>query len=140
MPSPSQLWHVYHVENCRHTRPPKNKYVVIVHIDTTAYGCLINSTIHPWVSVYHPELMVCEADFPGLQHRGIKYDSYVDCKDIFPFFDTELVSDRGEISADVKAAILNAILQCPMIPGKYKTAILTRENWPPPAQNRTYNP
>ncbi len=131
MPSSGQLWHIYHVENCRHTKPhPKPKYVVIVHVDGEALGCFINSILSQWLQD-RPYMLVCEVVIPGLNYSGINHDSFIDCQQFYPFNDSELVDSRGLLSDELKTAVLNAIANCPTLPVKYKKAILSRENWPP---------
>jgi hypothetical protein len=135
MPIARQLWHLYFVQNCRHTRPaPKNKFVVIVHTDNAALGCLINSNLTNWLR-NNPHMLVCEVNILASEHSALSYDSYVDCQDLYPFLDSELTSDRGVVSQQARIDILNAIAKCPTIATKHKNAILTRENWPPKPQN-----
>lgn len=130
MPSSGQLWHIFHVLNCRHTRDPKNKFVVIVHIDGDALGCLINSRVSNWIQK-RPWMHICEATVAGLTYPGINHDSFADCQALYPFFDRELHDDRGLLRPQEKVAILTAIAKCPTIEEKYRKAILLREKWPP---------
>jgi len=130
MPSSAQLWQVYHVTNCRHTSPPKDKFVVIVHIDGNALGVFINTRISSWIQA-RPNLIVCETTISAAEHPFLNYDSWVDCQDLYPYTDAELVSGRGIVSETAKCSILNAIHLCPKLERKYKNAILARENWSP---------
>jgi hypothetical protein len=132
MLSERQLWHIYFVKNCRHAKPlPKDKLVVIVHIDATALGCFINSGISNWLRS-RPNLLNCEASILAQEHRAcLTYDSVVDCQDLYSFHDGELAQDRGLVSARAKVSILKAIGNCPTVPLKYKTAILIREEQTP---------
>jgi hypothetical protein len=115
------------VEKCFHTKPlPKDKFVVIAHFDQNAMGLLINTRVTDWLR-RHPHLLACEATILAAEHKFLKYDSYVDCQDIFPFHEWELTGHRGEVSPHAKLAILAAIRDCPTIVRKYKTAILNRD-------------
>jgi hypothetical protein len=126
MPVKAKLWHIYLAENCFHTDPPKDKYVVISHIDESIMGFLINSKITPWLS-RHPNLVVCEAVITAQGHSFLKYNSFVDCQKIYPFYDWELTRHVGEVSPNAKLSILQALSVCPTLERKYKTAILSRD-------------
>ena len=120
------LWHVYHVRNCRHTRPnPKDKFVVIVHIDSNPRGFLINSQISNWLQ-NRPKLLVCQARIQAQDAPFLSHDSYVACHDLYEFFNDELTNSRGPIDLQTKNAILQAVKTCPTIEQKYKNIILTQ--------------
>lgn len=129
MPDPGQIWHVFLARECRHTNPPKSKYVIVVHVDDDyAWGFLINSNIAPFIQ-HRPELLTCEADILMKGHSGwLRYDSFVDCRLIFPFEDIELEPDYGRITTEAKKSILDAIQRCEVLEEKYKQAILGRES------------
>ncbi len=85
----AKLWHVYFAPRCNHVRPyPKDKFVVVVHIDKNAMGFLINSKISDWLRK-RPDLLTCEASILVEQHPFLDHDSYVDCRDIYEFFEWE---------------------------------------------------
>jgi hypothetical protein len=138
MPSAAQLWHVFLVRECRHTNPPKPKYVVIVYVDETqAWGFLVNSIIAPFIK-NDPELLACEAEILLKGHRWLRYDSSVDCRLIFPFSDDELDFDQGRVTTKARADILDAVERCEVLEEKYQQAILERERGvspPPPPTN-----
>jgi hypothetical protein len=123
----AKLWHIYFARNCNHVKPlPKDKFVVIVHIDKNPMGFLVNSHISNWLRK-RPHLLACEASISSDEHSCLKHDSFVDCHSIYAFFDWELTSERGEVSHRAKINILKAIRDCPTIERKYKEAILNRD-------------
>jgi hypothetical protein len=127
MPTAAKLWHVYLVPECQYTKPPKSKYVVVVYVDTDAWGFLVNSNIIDFIRS-QPDLLVCEAEIYLKGHsRWLKYDSYVDCRLIFPFSDAELKYDQGLVTTEARQNILKAIDLCEALEEKFRLAILQRE-------------
>jgi hypothetical protein len=128
MPPKVRLWHVYLVEHCAHTKPPKSKYVVIVHYaEGYPMGFLINSQLPRWLQK-KPYLLPCEASIIATEHPSfLKYDSYVDCSRLFPFNGWDFKCDKGNVSLQAKADILEAVRNCRVLEQKYKQAILERE-------------
>ncbi len=90
-----RLWHVYFVKNCSHVRPkPKDKFVVIVCIDKEARGFLINSRISSFVQK-RPDLLACQAEINAIEDYVLKKDGFVDCSELYEFFEWELKKTRG---------------------------------------------
>ncbi len=74
---PGSIVHLF----CKVTNPPKNKFIVIVHVDFEEDLLLcffINSSIHPFIQskpeLYRSQLMLKQADYIFL-----KRDSFIDC-------------------------------------------------------------
>lgn len=87
---------------CRHAKPnPKNKYVVIAYIDPTPHGFFINSIINTFIKK-RPYLLACEAKIISSQHNFLRYDSYVDCRDIFPFSVEEFFPENPQPQTSCK--------------------------------------
>lgn len=119
-----EIWHIYHVQNCRHARPiPKNKYVAIVCRDLAPMGFLINSVIHQYIQ-NRPELRICQAFIEEANHKCLSRNSYVDCIDLYKFKDTELIEDYGHISKQAIARIKKAVDNSKTIEVRYKKLIL----------------
>ena len=117
-------WEVFCVPLCRHTQPnPKDKLVIIAYIEPTPFGFLINSKIGKFI-LDRDYLLPCEAPILASQNNFLKYDSYVDCRDLFPFVESELTQSRGIISVDAQKAILNAVTLCPVLEEIHKIKIL----------------
>lgn len=118
------LWCIYHIKNCRHTRPsPKSKLVAIVCRDSKAMGFLINSNVHPLIQKRH-DLLACQAYLESASHPCLNYDSYVDCIDLYEFEDAELTNKRGAISERAKEEIMKAVTNSKTIEKRYKKLIL----------------
>jgi len=126
-----EIWHIYHVQECRHARPcPKNKYVAIVCRDLTPMGFLINSSIHQYIQ-NRSELLICQAPIEKANHKCLSRDSYVDCIDLYPFGDTELIEDGGPISEQATARIKEAVNNSKTIEVRYKKLILGKTKHSP---------
>lgn len=120
------IWNIYHIENCRHTRPaPKSKFVVIVcSSDSKFRGFLINTRIHPYIKA-RPELLVCQALIDVASHSFLNSDSYVNCNELFEFERRELNDPRGAVGLKARKAIKLAVAKSKTIPPFYKKLILT---------------
>lgn len=122
-----ELWQVYYLF-CNHTKPlPKYKFVVIACIDDTPMGFLINSKINQFI-YRRPKLLVCEVKLEQIDHDFLSYNSYLDCRDIFPFETSELTDLRGTIHDSAKGSILTAVSACPVLPTRYKQMIIEANN------------
>jgi len=116
-------WEVFYVPSCRHTKPtPKPKFVVIVYVNLSPHGFLINSIINNFI-LNRSYLLPCEAQILASQHSFLNYDSYVDCREIFMFDESELIDTRGILSSDAKEAVINAVNACPVLENIHKTRI-----------------
>lgn len=120
-------WEVLHSAMCRHAKPnPKNKFVVIAYMNPTPHGFFINSIINQYIKK-RSYLLACEAKILSSQHHFLKYDSYVDCRDIFPFSPGEFSprESRGMLSEDAINAVKEAIYQCPVLEGIHKKRVFS---------------
>ncbi len=119
-------WDVFFLPNCRHAKPvPKPKLVVIAYIIPSPYGFLINSTINRFIR-QRPYLLPCEAEIQATQHTSfLPHDSYIDCREAFPFDLAELTQSRGKLSTDAQKAVLKAVRHCPVLERIHKQRILS---------------
>lgn len=116
------LWDVYYLF-CTHTKPfPKHKFIIIVCFENTPMGFLINSQINQYVQS-RPKLMPCEVKIEQHEHQFLSHDSFVDCRDLFPFTNNELNDLRGTIVEQSRKDILLAVAACPVLPRDYKALI-----------------
>lgn len=69
-------------------------------------------------------LLSCEALIQASQHSFLTHDSFIDCRDAFPFDLQELTNGRGSLSADAKQSVLKAVAACPVLQKKHKQLIL----------------
>lgn len=116
------IWHIYHVENCRHSTPPKDKLVVIVCVSVKHMGFFINKDINPFIQK-RPELLTCQVVIKASEHKCLKYDSYVHCARIYPFEDAELSDIRDPISTQAKTEIKQAVNRADTVEKCYKKII-----------------
>jgi hypothetical protein len=114
---------VYHIINCRHSTPPKNKYVVIACEDGDWHGFFINSQINQFVH-RRPRLLPCVAQIFADDHHFLRHDSYVNCKDIYEFVPSELTDLKGVLSPIAIQDVQNAVRLCPVLRPHYKSLIL----------------
>ncbi len=119
-------WEVFFLPNCRHAKPaPKPKLVIIVYVTPTPHGFLINSGINRFIR-NRPYLLPCEAAIQAKQHSSfLPHDSYIDCREAFPFDVAELTQSRGKVSTDTQTAILEAVRRCPVLERIHKKRILS---------------
>ena len=119
----SYVWDVFHVANCQHTNPPKDKFVVIVCEDVHCMGFLVNSRIGKYIS-RRPARLACQAKLSKTDYYFLTHDSYLDCFKLLPFRRDELVDGRGQVNDNDKAEILRVVAQAKTIEPRYKKLIL----------------
>ncbi|WP_204103219.1 MULTISPECIES: hypothetical protein [Spirulina sp. CCY15215] len=122
----AKQWEVFFVPSCRYAKPPKDKFIVVAYINPCPHGFFINSKINKFIR-NRPNLLSCEAQILVSQHTFLKYDSYVDCRDLFSFVDSDLTRSRGILSLDAQTAILSAVDACPVLEEHHKIKILDRD-------------
>lgn len=120
-----QIWHIYHVESCRHARPaPKSKFVAIVCYHSNFMGFLINTRIHPFIK-RRPDLLACQAVIDVANHKFLDCDSYADCIELYEFEKSELNNHRGIIGSKAKKAIKLAVSKSKTIAPYFKNLIIS---------------
>lgn len=120
----SPIWHIYHINKCRHARPaPKDKFVVIVCEAESAMGFFINSEVNPFIQK-RPSLLACQASIEASHHACLRRNSYVDCVEIYPFEANELSDMRDPVSKQAKLEIQNAVAKSKTLEKRYKELIL----------------
>lgn len=68
--------------------------------------------------------MECQAEIELSKHPCLKYDSYVDCIELYEFTDLELKSRRDPVSQLAKANIRKAVENSKTISTRHKKMIL----------------
>jgi len=117
-------WYIYHVEKCSHAKPkPKDKFTAIVCKDLNCMGFLINTEIRPFIR-NKPDLLKCQVKIKATHYRCLNHDSYIDCLDLYPFCDSELINERDPINIVTKAEIKKAVSYAKTIEGRFKKVIL----------------
>jgi hypothetical protein len=88
-------------------------------------GFLINSKIRQWIKK-EPTRLATQAQLLQIEHRFLDADSWVDCRNLYPFTDDELVSHRQRIGKRGIAAILEAVSNSTTIISDHKELIQKR--------------
>ncbi|MCX6006324.1 MAG: hypothetical protein NTZ34_03570 [Chloroflexi bacterium] len=116
------IWHIYHVNNCRHATPPKDKLVIIVCVSVKYMGLFINKAIHPFIKK-NPDLLACQVVIKASDHKCLSYDSYVNCTRLFPFEADELSNVKDAVNSQTKTEIKTAVALSTTIEKCYKKII-----------------
>jgi hypothetical protein len=118
-------WCIYHVKNCSHVRPfPKNKFTAIVCKDKKCMGFLINSIVRPFI-LKRPDLLRCQVKIKASDYKFLDHDSYIDCVELYPFEDTDLIDKKDTINMITKAEIKRAVKGSDTIVTRYQKLILS---------------
>lgn len=109
-----QQWDVYFVINSRHAKPlPKDKFVVVACFDPNPCGFFINTRVNDFIQ-RNAHLMGCEVQLSAAEHAFLSYDSWLDCREILSFHESELSDKRG---------VLAAVDACPVLRPRFKKLI-----------------
>jgi hypothetical protein len=84
-------WYIYRTDLCRHTTPPKRKYIAIVCLNPNPYGFLINSRISPFIQS-REKLLAHQISVTADKYGFLDHNSFIDCSQIFSFKEGELQS------------------------------------------------
>lgn len=117
------VWRIYRIKNCRHTNPPKEKFVVIVCKDAEYMGFLINSAINQFISK-RPHMLECQVILSESDYGFLFHESYLDCARIYAFEDAELFSGLELVNDKTKAEIKAAVSKAKTIEKRYQNLIL----------------
>ena len=116
-------WSVFHILDCQHTTPVKNKYTVIFSISGDFHGFLINSSIHSFIK-RRKHLEPCVVLVECITNNYLTHDSYIDCRGLYDFQGNQLNDHVGTVCNDTKTKIMHAVLSCPVLELKYKNYLL----------------
>jgi len=118
-----QQWEVYFVVNSRHAKPlPKDKFVVVACFDPNPCGFFINTKINDFIQKNVP-LMACEVLLSAIAHPFLSCDSWLDCREILSFQESELTDKRGVLAANSIKNVLAAVEECPVLRPRFKRLI-----------------
>lgn len=120
---PIKQWQVYHIPQCRHAKPIKDKFVVVACTDPVHIWCfLINSKVNQYV-VDRTWLYPCMVSMKALDHRFMPHDSWIDCRNAYDFAPHEMISYRGSLSVSCAKDILVSLPRCPVLRERFKEMI-----------------
>lgn len=114
-------WHIYRVNECRHTTPPKPKYVVIACLNPNPYGFLINSEISQFIKA-RPTLLSSQVAIAAKRYGFLDHDSYINCAQIFSFRGGELHSIQ-DVQNNTRRAIERVVAGSTLIEPIYRRLI-----------------
>lgn len=124
----SNSWKVYYIRNCRHTTPPKNKYVITFkHSNEIYLGLFINSRMTDFAK-RNNHIRPCIAEIKQETNTFLYYDSFVNCADVYLYSMEDLIQFEGLVSQEDQVEIKKAITRCPVMKFKWKTSILDKIN------------
>ena len=115
------LWHIYHVKNCRHTSPSKNKYVAVVCFHPNPHGFLINSKVSAYIKKI-PELLNSQVLVTAERYSFLEHCSYINCGRLFSFKRSDLSSVQ-DIQNNTKKEIKEVVSASKLIEPIYKKLI-----------------
>lgn len=104
----SDIWNTFHVPNCQHCHPHKNKFVVISCSDGTCLGFLINTKIANFV-LKRPELLKSQVPIKSSDYWYLTHDSYLDCSQLYPFDNDDLNDGRGKLLKSMITSIKSVV-------------------------------
>lgn len=114
-------WRIYHVKNCRHTIPRKDKFVVIVCLNPNPYGFLINSKIARFIK-RSPDLLSSQVSVNAKRYSFLKHDSYINCGRLCSFKSSELHNVQ-DVQNNTRREIKRIIAASKLIEPIYKKLI-----------------
>jgi hypothetical protein len=116
------VWHFFHVKNCPQTKPPKDKFVLIVCRDSGCRGFFVNSNINQFIQK-RPSLLACQVVLKASDYGFLPRDSYLDCGQLFPFDDILLVDGRGSATTQTISEIKQVVANAKTIEKRHKQLI-----------------
>lgn len=119
----ADIWRVYRIKKCRHTSPQKPKFVVIVCQDEDYMGFLINSDISQFI-LNKPNMLACQIKLTETEYHFLFQESYLDCAQLYPFKNSELIIGLEIINDKTKNEIRKVISKAKTITKHQRDLIL----------------
>lgn len=100
---------------------PRNKYLVVLDVDTEVYVLAINTSINLFYG--RGPFRDCYVPIDRATHKFLTHDSYIDCNQVIPLRLPDVVAElrenancvKGVISSDVQHAVIAAIKATPCL-------------------------
>jgi hypothetical protein len=118
---------------CDFTIPPKEKYLLLVCVDSEPLFLIINSEINSFYRS-RPHLRDCQVSIPVQSHDFLDHDSFIDCVKVIRGLTqvsvqeqvlTSMMRIKGRIDSTCKEAVMTAITRSRSIEPRFKELILT---------------
>ena len=118
---------------CRHTTPPKDKYLVFIGFGETPAFFVVNSGINDFIRI-RPDLLQSQVELECSNHPFLPHDSIVDCSGIKKWFSIDELSEqilgdetkiKGELTDAARKAIVGVVQRAKTISAVDKEFVLT---------------
>ena len=120
----ARCWHIYFLETCSFTLPPKPKLAVLVAVGELTLCILINSEIDYWIRA-DSERLAAQLPLNKYDFQCLEKDCFLDCSEVFVVEEHFLneKSIRDPIPPTVKKEIKSRIQNCKTVIRKYQKLI-----------------
>ncbi len=117
--------------DCDFTKPPKAKFLVVLCGGSPPLLFIINSKIHRFICS-QPDLYQCQVSIKAADHPFLTHDSFIDCSQVITGLDDDTIRQqvlndlgrvKGELGADAKRAVIQAVASATTITPKHKELI-----------------
>jgi len=124
---PGQVLYLF----CGFTRPPKEKYLVLVCAGAEPLLFVVNSSVHPFIAS-RPELRRCQVNLSASEHPFLDHDSVINCAEVIRAADQpdmldQLARDigriKGMLSEGTQKQVLAAVRKARTISAADRRAI-----------------
>ncbi|MGV8026236.1 MAG: hypothetical protein AB2L18_06755 [Anaerolineaceae bacterium] len=99
---------------CDFTKPPKNKFIVIVHVDfreNLLLCFIVNSEINAFLQS-KPELKNRQVELEQSKYKFLNHDSYINCSEVIDEIDIDNVIDHlVQEPGDYKCMLIDTEMQ-----------------------------
>jgi hypothetical protein len=117
--------------NCPFTRPPKEKFLIVLGSNETNCGVFVISSRIPTFAAARDDLTNSQVVVDAAQHAFLAYDSYADCSkviivsrdNILAQVKADLTRLKGPLSDDVRDRILKVVGESRILPLEDKERI-----------------
>lgn len=118
--------------HCDFTIPPKDKFLVLVGIETEALFFVINSEVHEFIRK-REWLFRCQVEIGHEEHPFLNHHSFIDCTevrkimlpDVYEQMERDIGRLKGGISPQVCEQIIAAVKFAKTLSAKQKADILS---------------
>ena len=117
------IWCIFWIKQCIRTKPPKDKWVVIVCIDGVYKGFFINKGINDFVKK-RPFLLASQVLIKKDDYGFLIQDSYIDCQKLYDFSYDDLDSGRGKLLTETIKDIKKVVKDSETLEKRYINMIM----------------
>lgn len=104
---------------CEFTKPPKEKYLLVVQVQSETTVLVINTGINKYIQD-RQHLLDCQVLIDVATHTFLDHDSFIDCTETESLSTTDLIEEtlkdmstlQGQITSDIKTKVIAALNDC----------------------------